>query len=381
LDAYRRHTGYLLISKDVTDERSAIQAEDKFRDLFEFAPDAIVVVNQEGQIVLVNSRVEKLFGYARAELLGEPAEMLVSEGFRHQHPPIGGGLDVVGFRKDGSEFPVEISLSPVDTEEGILVSISIRDVTERKRLERALKAKNLELENANRAKDRFLATMSHELRTPLNAILGFTGTLLMKLPGPLLPDQERHLRTVQASGKHLLSLINDLRDLARIESGTVELNPEPVDCRSVVEDLAAALRPSAEAKGIAFEAVVCPPDLVVRADRRTLSQILLNLTNNAIKFTERGSVSLRANQRREDRILTTEFIVSDTGAGIRTEDQAKLFQAFVRLDSGQKQRQEGSGLGLYLSRKLAELLGGRIALQSEYGKGSTFRLILDEAQS
>jgi len=223
--------------------------------------------------------------------------------------------------------------------------------------------------------------MSHELRTPLNAILGFTGTLLMKLPGPLLPDQERHLRTVQASGKHLLSLINDLRDLARIESGTVELNPEPVDCRSVVEDLAAALRPSAEAKGIAFEAVVCPPDLVVRADRRTLSQILLNLTNNAIKFTERGSVSLRANQRREDRILTTEFIVSDTGAGIRTEDQAKLFQAFVRLDSGQKQRQEGSGLGLYLSRKLAELLGGRIALQSEYGKGSTFRLILDEAQS
>jgi len=112
-----------------------------------------------------------------------------------------------------------------------------------------------------------------------------------------------------------------------------------------------------------------------------LSQILLNLTNNAIQFTEQGSVSLRAGQRREDGIVTTEFIVSDTGAGIHTEDQAKLFQAFVRLDSGQKQRQEGTGLGLYLSRKVAELLGGRITLQSEHGKGSTFRLILDEAQS
>src|SRR5260370_19157058 len=136
--------------------------------------------------------------------------------------------------------------------------------------------------------------MSNGLRTPLNAILGFTGTLIMKLPGPLTADQEKQLRTVQGSARHLLSLINDLLDLAKIESGRVELNLESVECQDVVQEVAAALRPSADAKGLAFEATVARPDLTVRADRRALSQILLNLTNNAIKFTEKGTVCLRA---------------------------------------------------------------------------------------
>ncbi len=274
---------------------------------------------------------------------------------------------------------MEISLSPLETEGGILVSSSIRDVTERKKFQRSLQEKNLELERANQAKDRFLASMSHELRTPLNAIIGFTGTLLMKLPGPLTPDQDKRLRTVQASAKHLLSLINDLLDLAKIESGKVELNLEVVECRGVVDEVATALKPSAEAKGLGFEAAVSPLDLAVRADRRALSQILLNLMSNAIKFTEKGRVSLRVARRWQDGWTLTEFRVADTGVGIRPEDQDKLFQAFSQVDSARKQRFEGTGLGLHLSQKLAELLGGRIAFQSEYGKGSTFTLILEES--
>jgi protein-histidine pros-kinase len=218
--------------------------------------------------------------------------------------------------------------------------------------------------------------MSHELRTPLNAIIGFTGTLLMKLPGPLTADQEKQLRTVQTSARHLLSLINDLLDLAKIESGKVELHLEPLACQSVIQEVATALRPLAEKKGLRFETRLPSSETLVRADRRALSQILLNLVNNAIKFTENGSVSLEVVQRDIAGQHTTEFIVSDTGIGLRPEDQAKLFQAFTQVEAVGKRWQEGSGLGLHLSGKLAELLGGRITIRSEFGRGSIFTLEL-----
>ena len=385
-----RLIGYLLISKDISDEmalrsleRRRQRAEEKFRALLESAPDAIVAVDDRGSIVLVNSQTERLFGYTRDELIGGTIECLVPERFRGAHTghragffgeprvrPMGAGLTLHGLRKDGSEFPVEISLAPLRTDEGLLVTAAIRDVTERKRFEIALQEKNVELERASQAKDRFLASMSHELRTPLNAIIGFTGTLLMKLAGPLTADQENQLQTIRTSARHLLSLINDLLDLAKIESGKVVLHLEPVNCREVINEVATALAPQAKAKGLRFEVVMPDDDVVVPTDRRALSQIVINLTNNAIKFTEKGFVRIEL-ARPDDHL---ELSVADSGVGISEEDQTRLFQPFEQVHGSAKRHFEGTGLGLHLSQKLASLLGGRIVCRSTPGHGSRFTL-------
>jgi signal transduction histidine kinase len=237
---------------------------------------------------------------------------------------------------------------------------------------------NHQLEQATLAKDRFLASMSHELRTPLNAIIGFTGTLLMQLPGPLTDEQARQLQIVKSSAKHLLSLLNDLLDLAKIEAGTVELSYEPLAIQEVLKEVAVAMRPLAEAKGINLDIDMPAGDLILRTNRRALNQILINLVGNAIKFTDRGYVRLTVGQRQEPGQRLTEISVMDTGIGIRPEDQAKLFQAFIQIPNLHSYQSEGTGLGLYLSQKLAELLGGRILLQSAEGTGSTFRLCISE---
>jgi protein-histidine pros-kinase len=216
--------------------------------------------------------------------------------------------------------------------------------------------------------------MSHELRTPLNAVIGFTGTLLMKLPGPLTPDQERQLRTIQGSAKQLLSLINDLLDVAKIESGKVEIEPEQVDCKAVIEDAATTLRPMASTKGLGFEVELPEHDVELFTARRALSQIVLNLGSNAIKFTDQGTVRIVLEQTTTDGSPHTAIHVIDTGVGITAEDRDKLFQAFQQV--GAPRKRDGTGLGLYLCRKLAELLGGRIELESQSGQGSRFSFLI-----
>jgi two-component system sensor histidine kinase/response regulator len=243
-------------------------------------------------------------------------------------------------------------------------------------INREIALKNLELAEASRMKSAFIANMSHELRTPLNAIIGFTGALLMKLPGPLTTEQDRQLNTIRTSARHLLSLINDILDVAKIEAGKVTLELESVQCQSLVSEVVDTLRPLAAQKGLALELNLAAEPIVLQTDRRALTQILINLANNAIKFTDSGTVTVTLAQRQGESQGIIEFSVADSGAGIREEDQAKLFQAFSQLDSTSTRHAEGAGLGLYLCQNLANLIGGTLLFKSDFGHGSTFTLAL-----
>jgi PAS domain S-box-containing protein len=383
VDAGGRIVGAATISRDLGRLR---RVEAKWRAMLEAAPDAIVAVNEAGRITLVNAQTERLFGYKRDELLGQLVEILVPEQARGIHPrhrmrylaepkprPMGAGIELSALRRDGTQFPAEISLSAIETDEGALVAAAIRDVSERIRFERALREKNIELEKANKAKDAFLASMSHELRTPLNAIIGFTGTLLMGLPGPLNDEQTHQLQLVETSGQHLLSLINDLLDLAKIESGKVEITPETIDYHNVVQEVVASMRPLAEQRGLALTAHLPDDECYGIADRRALGQILINLVHNAIKFTPEGEVRIELHRGSVDDKWTLE--VSDTGPGIAADEQARIFGAFERSAASRKHGDDGTGLGLYISHKLAELMGYCIKVSSSPGEGSTFYVI------
>ncbi|MGK5079504.1 hybrid sensor histidine kinase/response regulator [Janthinobacterium sp. HLX7-2] len=249
-------------------------------------------------------------------------------------------------------------------------------------INREIALKNLELAEASRMKSAFIANMSHELRTPLNAIIGFTGALLMKLPGPLTAEQDKQLNTIRASARHLLSLINDILDVAKIEAGKLTLSIEAVHCQELMAEVADTLRPLAQQKGLALEIELGElgkpgqAPVVINTDRRALTQILINLLNNAIKFTEQGTVRIGLAQRGEGNVQVTEMSIADSGAGIKEEDQAKLFQAFSQLDSTSTRHVEGAGLGLYLCQNLANAIGGTLYFNSDYGSGSTFTLAL-----
>lgn len=371
----------------------------RFRELLEAAPDAIIEVDREGRIVLLNKVTEQLFGYEREELLGQPVEMLIPQEARtghHAHRkgywaspstrPMGTGLKLEGQRKDGSRFPVEISLSPVQFEEGFRVSAIIRDVSERRLAEeqlraiqaaytgdlaaknRELEARNEEVERANRLKSEFLSGMSHELRTPLHTIIGFTELLEEEIEGPLNEKQHRFIRHIHRDSQHLLELINDVLDLSKIESGRLELRHEFFPLPEALEETVSSVRPRGDVKSIQIESIV-PKALEIYADRLRFKQILYNLLSNAVKFTpEGGRVWVE---------VTTppgfvEVSVSDTGIGIPSAEQESVFDKFYQVGQRQAGGLEGTGLGLAITRRLVEEHGGSIRLFSEPGKGSRF---------
>jgi PAS domain S-box-containing protein len=388
----RRPDHAILVALDITAEKNAELAlrdsEERFRALLESAPDAIVIVNEQGIVVLVNALAITLFGYSREELLGQRVEMLMPARFRNHHETyrdnyineprtreMDGGLQLLGKRKDGSEFPIEVSLSPLETKKGTLVSSAIRDITERKRIESELNKAMVVAEKANRAKSDFLSNMSHELRSPLNAILGFAQLLDSGSPQPS-PRQKTSIDQILHAGWYLLELINEILDLAMVESGKLSLSLEPILLSEVLSDCQTMIEPQAENSNIriTFPLLDCP--YLVKADRTRVKQVFLNLLSNAIKYNRTdGSIDVRCSTNKGDRIRIS---VHDTGEGLSPEQLAQLFQPFNRLgqEAGAK---EGTGIGLVVSKRLVELMNGIIGVESTVGLGSEFwfELLLD----
>ncbi|MFI4932189.1 MAG: ATP-binding protein [Burkholderiales bacterium] len=393
----------MLVARGVAQRGSRVEAqlrasEERFRSLWETTSDAVLIVTVDHKIRFANPGVRQLFGYSPDELDGQPLALLQPDGAyaahraklqryldTHERTPEWAGAETLARHRSGRVFPVEMMFSELQLDGQMHFVGFLRDITKRKEAERAVRDSNerleqrvaertRELREANerlmeldRMKSQFLATMSHELRTPLNSILGFTSLMREGMAGPLTDEQRRQLGFVHGSGEHLLALINDLLDLSRIESGRMDVAVERFDFAAVAAEVGVNLKPLIAQKGLRLEFGM-PGSLPMVGDRRKCYQVLLNLTNNAVKFTERGRVRIEASVR-DGRLHA---IVIDSGIGIRPEQLKLLFEAFRQLDGSPRRLYEGTGLGLHLCRKLLDLMGGNIEVQSEFGTGSRF---------
>ncbi len=381
-DKQNRIVGTIGISHDITGHKLA---QERFRQVIEAAPNAMILVNPAGNIESVNGATEKMFGYDRNELIGKPVEILVPLEYRESHVAsrqqffkkpmpreMGPGRELSGERKDGSHFPVEIGLCPVQQNGDTLVLSSIYDASKRKEAEHALLDAKEAAERANQAKSDFLANMSHEIRTPMNAIIGLTELLLDTNPSA---TQAENLKIVLDSADSLLTIINQVLDFSKIEAQRLELESIDFNLTEEVGDALRTLGHRAHEKRLELTWHVDPlVPTYLRGDPHRLRQILINLAGNAIKFTEQGEVvvDIAFVARKQDSV-TLEFKVQDTGIGIPEKKIESIFSAFEQADTSTTRQFGGTGLGLAISAQLVEAMNGKISVSSQPGRGSEFK--------
>jgi PAS domain S-box-containing protein len=369
------------------------QREATYRALFEGSNDGIFLMNTEGQDQDVNQHALSMLGYTLEEYLALPSDVIIppeqQADSRQRLSAVVRGENVPLYertltRKDGPRLEVEINLSPVRDVNGniFMVQSVVRDITERKKVQEELResrdklsAVNTALEKASRLKDEFLASMSHELRTPLTGILGLSEALQLQTYGALSEKQLKALKNIETSGRHLLELINDILDLSKIEAGKLDLQFEPCQLADICQASIYLVKGMAGQKNINISFSMHPNELLVRGDPRRLKQMLVNLLSNAIKFTPQGGkVGLDLQGDEQERIVR--LTVWDNGIGIRQDDLPKLFQPFTQLDSSLARQHSGTGLGLSLVKRMAELHDGSIWVESIPGEGSRFTIVL-----
>ena len=363
-----------------TAELAALNQEQQA--IFESAGVGIVVIRNR-VIVRCNRKLEEISGYGPGELIGQSTRIWYAD----ERAYAAGGRDVYVqlargethrrsqqmIRKDGSLYWVRLSLCAFDPKDPVKGSVGIiEDITDERDAAELLRQAMEKATKADQIKSAFLATMSHELRTPLNSIIGFTGIMLQGLAGPLNEEQHKQMSMVQNSSRHLLALINDVLDISKIEAGQLDLACSVFPLRSSLEQVARLVQPQAGQKGLELT-VMAGEDLgEVFNDRRRFEQVVLNLVNNAIKFTDKGFVHITCESEGDQVRLT----VADSGVGMKPETMHILFQPFQQIDSGLSRKHEGTGLGLSICKRLIEKMGGIIDVQSRWGEGSTFTVVL-----